>query len=47
MSKEGYSREGIFGEIKHYDAKGHKIGESRSKLLGGRWYIKRHRYREV
>lgn len=27
--KEGYSRVGFFGEINHYDAKGHKIGESR------------------
>lgn len=27
--KEGYSRPGLFGTINHYDAKGHKIGESR------------------
>ena len=28
MGKDGYSREGLFGEIIHYDHKGHKIGES-------------------
>ena len=33
--KEGYSRKGLFGEIKHYDASGHKIGESRPKLFSG------------
>ena len=27
--KEGYSRKGLFGEIKHYDANGRKVGESR------------------
>ena len=26
---------GIFGEINHYDASGHKIGESRPKLFSG------------
>lgn len=25
--KEGYSRKGLFGEIKHYDANGRKVGE--------------------
>ncbi len=30
-----YSREGFFGEIIHYDAKGNKIGESRPSLFGG------------
>ena len=30
--KEGYSRKGFFGEIKHYDANGHKIGESRPSI---------------
>lgn len=33
--KEGYSREGLFGDIIHYDSKGHKIGESRPSLFGG------------
>lgn len=33
--KEGYSRKGLFGEIKHYDANGRKIGESRPNILGG------------
>ncbi len=31
----GFSREGLFGTIHHYDSKGHKIGESRPKLFGG------------
>ena len=30
----GYSREGLFGEIIHYDADGHKVGESRPGLFG-------------
>lgn len=34
-SKGGYSREGFFGDIVHYDGKGHKIGESRPSLFGG------------
>ncbi len=34
MGKEGYSREGIFGEIIHYDSKGNKIGESRPGFWG-------------
>lgn len=34
-SKGGYSREGFFGDIVHYDSKGHKIGESRPSLFGG------------
>lgn len=33
--KEGYSRKGLFGEIKQYDANGRKIGESRANILGG------------
>ena len=33
--KEGYSQEGLFGNINHYDAKGHKIGESRPNFFGG------------
>lgn len=36
MSKDkGYSREGFFGTIYHYDSKGHKIGERRPGLFGG------------
>ena len=34
MGKEGYSREGFFGEIIHYDSKGNKIGESRPGFWG-------------
>lgn len=34
MGKEGYSREGFFGEIIHYDSKGNKIGVSRPGLFG-------------
>ena len=34
-SKGGYSREGLFGDIIHYDSKGHKIGESRLSFWGG------------
>ncbi len=30
----GYSREGLWGEIIHYDAEGHKIGESWPGLFG-------------
>lgn len=36
MSKDkGYSREGLFGTIHHYDSEGHKIGESRPGTFGG------------
>ncbi len=36
MSKDkGYSREGLFGTIHHYDSEGHKIGESRPGIFGG------------
>ena len=35
MAGKGYSREGLFGEIYHYDEKGHMIGESRRGFLGG------------
>ena len=31
MKKKGSSRIGLFGEIKHYDEKGRKIGESRNR----------------
>jgi len=31
----GYSREGLFGEIIHYDADGHKTGSSQEDLFGG------------
>ena len=34
MGKEGYSREGFFSEIIHYDSKGNKIGESRPGFWG-------------
>lgn len=33
--KKGYSRPGLFGDINHYDSKGHKIGESHPGLFGG------------
>ena len=33
-NKGGYSREGLFGDIIHYDSKGHKIGESRPGWFG-------------
>lgn len=33
--KEGYSVEGLFGTITHYDSKGHKIGESVPSIWGG------------
>lgn len=35
MSKKGYSRPGLFGEIHHYDEKGHKTGTSRPGMFGG------------
>lgn len=35
MKKEGYSRPGLFGTMKHYDANGNKIGESRPGFFGG------------
>lgn len=34
MKKEGYSRPGLFGTMKHYDANGNKIGESRQGFFG-------------
>lgn len=33
--KEGYSVPGLFRTINHYDANGHKIGESSSGFFGG------------
>lgn len=35
MSKKGYSRPGLFGDIHHYDEHGHKTGTSRPGLFGG------------
>jgi len=35
MKKKGSSRMGLFREIKHYDEKGRKIGESRPSFFGG------------
>lgn len=35
MSKDGYSRKGLFGDIIHYDNNGKKVGESRPGLFGG------------
>lgn len=35
MSKKGYSRQGFFGDIHHYDEHGHKTGTSRPGLFGG------------
>lgn len=34
MSKGGYSRKGLFGTVKHYDSKGHLVGESRPGMFG-------------
>lgn len=34
MKKEGYSRPGLFGTMKNYDANGNKIGESRLGFFG-------------
>lgn len=33
MKKEGYSRLGLFGTMKHYDANGNKIGETDYRSL--------------
>lgn len=33
--KEGYGRKGVFGEIKHYDAKEHKTGQRNHDIFGG------------
>ena len=35
MAKKEYSREDLFGDIHHYDEKGHKTGVSRRGYLGG------------
>ena len=35
MSKGGYSKKGLFGNVTHYDSKGKKIGESRPGIFGG------------
>ena len=35
MSKKGYSRQGLFGDIHHYDEHGHKTGTSRPGIFGG------------
>ena len=35
MAKKSYSREDLFGDIHHYDEKGHEIGVSRRGFLGG------------
>ena len=34
MTKEGYSRPGLFGTMNHYDNRGHKVGHSRPGLFG-------------
>ena len=36
MSKKGYSRPGLFGTMKHYDADGNFIGESQDGLAAWR-----------
>lgn len=33
--KKGYSQQGLFGDINHYDSSGKKIGESHPGLFGG------------
>ena len=35
MSKKGYSRPGLFGDIHHYDEHGHKTGHSERSFFGG------------
>lgn len=35
MSKKGYSRPGLFGDIHHYDANGRKTGTSKPGMFGG------------
>ena len=35
MSKDGYSRKGLFGDIIHYDSKGNKVGKSTPGLSVG------------
>lgn len=35
MSKKGYSRKGLFGDIHHYNERGHKVGTSRPRIFGG------------
>ena len=35
MSRNGYSRRGLFGDIYHYDENGHRTGTSKPGLFGG------------
>lgn len=35
MGNKGYSRQGFFGDIHHYDEHGHKTGTSRPGMFGG------------
>lgn len=35
MSKKGYSRPGLFGDINHYDSNGRKTGTSKPGMFGG------------
>lgn len=35
MRKKGYSRQGFFGDIHHYDEHGRKIGTSKPRVFGG------------
>lgn len=35
MGNKGYSRQGFFGDIHHYDERGHKTGTSRPGMFGG------------
>lgn len=35
MGNKGYSRQGLFGDIHHYDEHGHKTGTSRPGIFGG------------
>lgn len=34
MAKKGYSRQGLFGTINHYDNSGRKVGHSNPGLFG-------------
>lgn len=34
MSNKGYSRQGLFGDVHHYDEHGNKVGTSRPGLFG-------------
>lgn len=41
MSKDVYSRKGLFGTVTHYDRSGKNVGYSHDRLFGGQCHHKK------